>query len=120
MHFIILSEVSLSRDRIIHDLITDYLIERLRRDYKEIRKNPDGDPDLILANHGIVMAYLEVETEESITPEKAKKWKELSGQHKLILMIPKASRVKVTDLLWQQGITGGVSVGTYEITINMP
>lgn len=110
----------MERDSLIHDLIVDYVIERLKRDYREIRRNPDGDPDLILANHGIVMAYLEVETEGSINPEKAKRWKELTKKGKLILMIPKGVKVKVTDLLWQEGITGSVSIGTYEITISMP
>lgn len=107
-------------DKLVHDLIVDYVIDRLKRDYREIKKNPDGNPDLILSNHGMVMAYLEVETEGSINPEKAKMWKEISGKGKLILMIPKDLRLKVTDLLWQQGITGSVSIGTYEITINMP
>lgn len=110
----------MQRDKLVHDLIVDYVIERLRRDYKEIKKNPDGNPDLILANHGIIMAYLEVETEESINSDKAKKWKEITEKGKLILMIPKSAKVKVTDLLWQQGITGSVSIGTYEVTINMP
>lgn len=110
----------MQRDKLVHDLIVDFVIERLRRDYKEIKRNPDGNPDLILANHGMIMAYLEVETEGSISPEKAKRWKEMVEKGKLILMIPKSARVKVTDLLWQQGITGGVSIGTYEIAINMP
>lgn len=110
----------MQRDKLVHDLIVDYVIERLKKDYREIKKNPDGDPDLILANHGIVMAYLEVETEGSINTEKAKRWKEISEKGKLILMIPKSARVKVTDLLWQQGITRSVSIGTYEVTINMP
>ncbi len=108
------------RDNLIHDLIVDYVAERLRRDYKEITRNPEGAPDLTLANHGIVMAYLEVETEHSIDQERARKWKEISKRGKLILMVPKSAMVKVTDLLWQQGITGSVSLGTYEISINMP
>lgn len=110
----------MQRDRLTHDLIVDYVIERLKRDYKEIKKNPEGDPDLILANHGMVMAYLEVETEGSINPDKAKKWKEVSNKGKLILMIPKNAKVKVTEILWQQGISATVSIGTYEVMINMP
>ncbi len=108
------------RDRLTHDLIVDYVIERLKRDYKEIKRNPEGDPDLILANHGMVMAYLEVETEESIDSNKAKKWKEMAEKGKLILMVPKNTKVRVTDLIWQQGITKSVSIGTYEVMINMP
>lgn len=110
----------MQRDKLTHDLIVDYVVDRLKKDYKEIKRNPEGDPDLVLANHGIVMAYLEVETEDSINQEKAKRWKEISDRGKLILMIPKSARLKVTELLWQQGVTATVSIGTYEITINMP
>lgn len=108
-------------EKLLHDLIVDYLKERLSRDYKEIKINPSGNPDLILANHGIVLAHLEVETENGITPMKADEWKKMYQPGlKLILMIPKNSKVKVTGLLWQSGIADKVSVGTYDIAITMP
>jgi len=78
-------------------------------------------PDLILGNHGLVLALMEVETEGSITPEKADEWKALSGLGaKLILMVPKTSKAKVVDLLWKKGMAGKVSVGSYEIAVSMP
>jgi hypothetical protein len=35
-------------------------------------------------------------------------------------MVPKNSKAKVIELLWQNGIADKVSVGSYEISINMP
>jgi hypothetical protein len=108
-------------EKLLHDLIVDYLRQKLSKEYKEIKVNPAGNPDIILANHGLVLAIIEVETESSVTPEKAEEWKTMSGQgSKLILMVSKNSKAKVTELLWQKGIADKVSVGTYEILVNMP
>jgi hypothetical protein len=35
-------------------------------------------------------------------------------------MVPRASKVKATELLWQAGIMDRVAIGTYEIEIKMP
>lgn len=108
-------------EKLIHDLMVDHLRHRLRREYSEITTNPSGTPDLTLANHGLVLAVVEVETEGSITPEKAASWKTLAQPGtKLILMVPKNARVRVMELLWQHGIADRVSVGTYDIAVTMP
>ncbi|MBI5025199.1 MAG: hypothetical protein HZC12_00415 [Nitrospirae bacterium] len=39
---------------------------------------------------------------------------------KLILMVPRNSKTKVVELLWQKGLADKVAVGSYEIVINMP
>lgn len=110
--------------------MVSYLRDRLSRDYNEIKANPGGEnenefnghyPDLILGNHGLVLALMEVETENSITSEKAEEWKTLAGLGaKLILMVPKASKAKTVDLLWKQGLADKASVGSYEISVSMP
>ncbi|HMK59699.1 MAG TPA: hypothetical protein VK452_00970 [Dissulfurispiraceae bacterium] len=108
-------------EKLIHDLIVDNLRQKLAREYKEISINSAGNPDLVLANHGLVLANVEVETDNSITHERADMWKTLSQPGiKLILMVPKNAKAKVTELLWQKGIMDKVSVGSYEIVINMP
>lgn len=117
-------------ERLIHDWMVSHLKQRLSKDYREIRINLEAErknefkgryPDLILGNHGIVLAVMEVETEGSLTSEKADEWKKLSELGvKLILMVPKALRAKTLDLLWKMGIADKVSVGSYEISINMP
>ena len=120
----------MENEKLIHDWMVSVLKERLSRDYDDIRINlgeekdnefNDHYPDLILRNHGLVLAIMEVETEGSITQDKADEWKTLSGLGaKLILMIPKASRAKIIDLLWKKGLADKASVGSYEITVNMP
>jgi hypothetical protein len=108
-------------EKLLHNLILNYLRQRLSKEYKEIKVNPEGDPDIILSNHGLILAVVEIETESTITNEKAERWKEIidSGE-KLILMVPKQAKVKVMELLWQKGIGDRVGVGSYEIVINMP
>jgi hypothetical protein len=115
---------------LIHEIILDQVKRKLSRTYKEIRTNPNGAkkaeyeglyPDMILGNHGMVLALLEVETAESISEKQADHWRSLSGLGlKLILMIPKDQKVRVTDLLWSKGVMDKVSIGTYEISVQMP
>lgn len=111
----------MDNERLVHDLIVEQLRHRLRKDYSEITVSPGGDPDMTLSNHGLVLAVVEVETAGSITAEKAGKWKDLAQPGtKLILMVPKNSRVKVMEMLWEKGIADRAGVGTYDIAITMP
>jgi|Deesub1362B_J571_1020462.scaffolds.fasta_scaffold00061_84 hypothetical protein len=119
----------MEKERLIHDWLVETLKTRLSRDYKEIKDNLGKKkhefkgqyPDLILANHGIVLAVVEVETEATISEEAANRWKEIiEAGVKLTLMVPKRSTKEVTSLLWEKGIADKVSIGTYDILINMP
>lgn len=120
----------MKNEKLIHDWMVSYLKDRLSRDYDEIRINLGEEknnefkghyPDLVLMNHGMVLAIMEVETEGSITLEKADEWKVLSGLGaKLILMIPKTAKSKIIDLLWKKGLADKASVGSYEISVSMP
>ncbi|MBF0608076.1 MAG: hypothetical protein SFH39_01835 [Candidatus Magnetobacterium sp. LHC-1] len=117
-------------DKIFHDWLVRHLKARLAKDYSEIAVNLEGErkhaldghyPNLILKNLGMVMAVVEVETEDSITPYKVRQWKELiQGGTRLIVMVPERSRAKTTSLLWDAGIASEVSVGSYDLKINMP
>jgi hypothetical protein len=119
----------MNKDALFHDWLISYLQGRLARDYKEIQANTRDEqqhefnghyPDLILANQGMVLAIMEVETEESITPEQAERWKMLAELGaKLILMVPNHMRPTVMDLVLQKGLAGKVGVGSYEISIKM-
>ena len=116
--------------KILHEIIFEHIRKELSRDYKEIGINKEGEkniaykgqyPHMILGNHGMVVALLEIETDESITAERAKRWKELSGLGvKLIIMVPKNMKVKTTELIWNKSLMDKVSLGTYEIVIKMP
>lgn len=117
-------------DDLIHEMILEHLRRRLSRDYKEIGINKPGEkkveynghyPDMILGNHNMILAILEVETDKSISEKQAEKWKAVSGLGtKLILMIPNDMKVKVTELLWAKGLMDKISIGTYEISLKMP
>jgi hypothetical protein len=115
---------------LIHDWMISYLQKKLKRDYDDIKVNRDDDqanafnghyPDLILENHGLVLAVMEVETEQTISPEKAEEWKTMAGLGaKLILMVPKTLKPKVLDILWKNGMADKASVGSYEMNVQMP
>ncbi|MBF0318002.1 MAG: hypothetical protein HQL04_07480 [Nitrospirae bacterium] len=117
-------------DKIFHDWLVRHLKVRLAKDYTDIAVNLDGErrhafeghyPDLILKNLGMVMAVVEVETEAGITPDKVRQWKEfLKSGTRLIVMVPERTKAKTTSLLWDAGIASEVSVGSYDIKINMP
>ncbi len=117
-------------DTVFHNWLVGYLSSRFSKDYTEIGVNPEGEdneefnghfPDLILKNHGMVMAVVEVETEGSINDERGSYWKDVSGKGaKLIIMVPDNQKAKVTDLLWKNGIMQNVSVGSYGLKISMP
>ncbi|MCC6347358.1 MAG: hypothetical protein IT388_09260 [Nitrospirales bacterium] len=111
----------MANEKLLHDLIVDHLRHRLSREYREIQVNAAGNPDLVLANHGLVLAVLEVETESGITPGKAEAWAGMAHSGpRLILMVAKSSKVRTMELLWQKGIADTVGVGTYEIAVTMP
>ncbi len=114
----------------IHDWMISYLKNRLSRDYDDIKINLEKDrsnefnghyPDLILENHGLVLAVVEVETEKTISAEKAEEWKAMAGLGaKLILMVPRSLKPRVLDILWKSGMADKASVGSYEMNVQMP
>ncbi len=111
----------MNNEELMHDLIIDRLRRKFAREYEKIRVNREGAPDIALSNNGFTIAVVEVETENSITPEKAKIWRELSRSgSKLILMVPHNSKAKTMELLWEHGVADKVGVGSYEIKITMP
>jgi len=111
------------------DWLIGYLEKKLGRDYKGIKANSGEKryefkghyPDLILESHGITVGLMQVETEETLQdPDRPKLWKELSGLGpRLTLMVPAAAKARVTELLWNEGLAGKVSIATYELVIRM-
>ena len=116
-------------EKLMHDFVVRTLKSKLARDYKDIRENTGGPihelsgyyPDIIFGNHGLVLGAMEVETETTLSAEKAAEWKALATSgNKLVLMVPKKSVKRVTDLLWDAGVADRVSIGTYDMVIQMP
>jgi hypothetical protein len=69
---------------LIHEMVLEHLRRKLSRDYKEIGMNKKGEriadykglyPDMILGNHGMVLAILKVETADSRSEKKPEEWK---------------------------------------------
>lgn len=120
----------MNQDKLFHDWLTNHLKEMFSRQYSEIKVNYQGEkkhnvgalyPNLIFISHGLVVAVGEIETKKTISLEKAKYWKALSGLGvKLILMIPETERKKVMDLLWDEVLIQNVSIGSYYLNISMP
>ena len=119
----------MEHDDLTHDIMLEYIKKELSKDYKDIGVNKHGEkkaaykdyyPDMVLGNYGMVLSLLELETEQSVSEERAERWKTLSKLGaKLIIMVPKNMKVKATDLIWKKGLMGKVSLGTYEIVIRM-
>ena len=115
---------------LIHDWMIAYLQKKLSRDYDVIKVNHAEDksnefnghyPDLVMENHGLVLAIMEVETEQTISDKKAEDWKIMAGLGaKLVLMVPKKLKPKVLEILWKNGIADKASVGSYEMNVQMP
>lgn len=120
----------MKNEKLIHNWMVSFLKDKLSRDYSDVKVNIDEEksnefkghyPDLILINHGLVMAIMEVETESTVTSEKAGEWKEIAGLGaKLIVMVPRSLKAKTIDLLWKQGLADKASVGSYDINVSMP
>jgi hypothetical protein len=119
-----------NEENVFHDWLVDHLGASFSRQYTSVRVNREGEkkneyqgcyPDIILENHGMVMGIVEVETENTVTAEKAEVWKtEASLGVKLVIMAPQAMRAKLMPLLWDAGIAANVAVGSYELRISMP
>lgn len=120
----------MEEERLLHDLIVNTLRKRLSREFPDLKVNLAGEkrhafkefyPDIIISNHGMVISVIEVETPDTLTEKKADEWKAIAESGtKLSVVVPKELKVKATEMLWQKGLAGKVSIGTYDININLP
>lgn len=120
----------MTETKLIHDIIVNSIKKRLSREFPDIKINLYGEktyafkdlyPDLIISAHGMVISVIEVETEETLSEQKINDWKRLTEQGiKLTVVVPKTEKVKITDMLWSNGLAGRIGIGTYEININLP
>ncbi|MDA8156605.1 MAG: hypothetical protein M0Z52_09180 [Actinomycetota bacterium] len=114
----------------LHDAVAEELKKRLRHQYRDIKTNLSGQktheykglyPDMILSEQGMVLAILEIETENSFNPDRIELWKQLAGSGaRLMLMVPKSLKPRIASALWDAGLVDKAAVGSYEISIQMP
>ncbi len=105
------------------------VIQKKFKDYKDIKANIGERrfdykgfyPDIILASHGITVALVQVETEESLKDiDRPKVWKDLASLGpRLILMVPAEWKSRVSEMIWQEGLINKVSIGTYELVVKL-
>ncbi|MDI1472075.1 MAG: hypothetical protein QMD43_01870 [Thermodesulfovibrio sp.] len=111
----------MNMEKHLKELLTYYLKQKLNKLQQQIEPVENPPPDLKILTYGMTLGYMDIITEKEIMPEKINKWKEIISEgNKLIILIPKEEKLKITELLWKEGIAERVSIGTYEINLFLP
>lgn len=104
------------KEFLIHQL--KQKLHRIKQDLEPLQETP---PDLKIVSYGMVIGYMDIITEKEINLERIEKWKKLLSQgNKLTIIIPKEEKLKITEILWKEGLAEKISVGTYEINLFLP
>ncbi|HIJ59532.1 MAG TPA: hypothetical protein HPP56_02785 [Nitrospirae bacterium] len=108
-------------DELLKELVIEHLKSKYAKQYSEVIVSKHSSPNIILSNHGLKIAYICVETEQTINENSKSLWTSISKENvKLLLIVPAKSKSKVTSLLWDANLSTQVSIGTYEINISSP
>lgn len=111
----------MNEEKILKDYIIHKLKLRLQRLKQDIEPYPTPPPDLKIQSYGITIGYVDIIVESDIPNHRIEKWKELvSKGDKLILIVSKEQKLKLTEQIWKAGIAEKVSIGTYEFTLLLP
>lgn len=111
----------MSVERHLKELLIYHLKQKLSRLQQELEPVQKTPPDLKILSYGIVIGYIDIITEKEVFQERIEKWKELLSQgNKLIIVVPKDEKLKLTETLWKEGIAEKISIGTYEIVLTLP
>ncbi|MFQ3573641.1 MAG: hypothetical protein SNJ53_03305 [Thermodesulfovibrionales bacterium] len=107
--------------RLLKVIVIEHLKDRYKRQYSDVISNEDGNPDIILSNHGLKVAGIFVEEEASLTTERAEVWRRsLKDDIRIIVLVPSKAKTRLTSLLWDMNLMTDISVGTYDLHINTP
>lgn len=102
-------------------LLIYHLKQKLSKIKQELEPISNSPPDLKLLSYGVVIGYIDIITEKEIGWERIQKWKQLISEgSKLTLLLPKEEKLRITEILWKEGIAEKVSIGTYEINLFLP
>lgn len=111
----------MSVEKHLKELLIYYLKQKLGRLQQELEPAQTPPPDLKILSYGMVIGYIDIITEKEVFQERIDRWKELLSQgNKLIIVVAKDERLKLTEILWKEGIAEKVSIGTYEIVLTLP
>lgn len=111
----------MSLEKHLKELLIHQIKQKLIKIRQDIEPVPEPPPDLKILSYGIVIGFIDIITEKEISFNRIDKWKNLLSQgNKLIILIPKEEKLKITENLWKEGIAEKVSIGTYEINLFLP
>lgn len=111
----------MSMEKHLKEFLVFQLKQKLGRIQQQLAPVEKPPPDLKILSYGMVIGYIDIVTEKEIAPERINKWKELlSVGNKLTILLPKEEKLKITEILWKEGIAEKVSIGTYEINLFLP
>ena len=116
-------------EQFLHDWVIRKVHEKYSREYSEVHINPGEEtnyeyngayPDIIFENYGQIVQIAEVETMETITEQRAEKWKSLSGLGaKLSLLVPKNMQNAARDICWKSGLVAKVNIGSFDVNLSL-
>ncbi len=108
-------------EQYLKEFLLYHLKQRLSKVKQDLEPVPEPPPDLKIVSYGMVVGYIDIITENEIDSVRVERWKKLILEgNKLILIIPKEEKLRITEILWKEGLAEKVSVGTYEINLLLP
>ncbi len=111
----------MSMEKHLKELLIHHLKQKLIKVKQDLELVQEPPPDLKILSYGMTIGYIDIITEKEINPDRIEKWKKLiSDGNKLVILLPKEEKLKITELLWKEGLAEKVSVGTYEISLFLP
>ncbi|GAB6182952.1 hypothetical protein JCM13991_06930 [Thermodesulfovibrio hydrogeniphilus] len=111
----------MSMERHLKELLIHHIKQKLIKVKQDLELVQEPPPDLKILSYGMTIGYIDIITEKEINPDRLEKWKQLiSDGNKLVILLPKEEKLKITELLWKEGLAEKVSVGTYEISLFLP
>ncbi|MCX8026624.1 MAG: hypothetical protein N3A62_02045 [Thermodesulfovibrionales bacterium] len=106
---------------LLKEVVIEQLKERYKKKYSDVVVDKEPNPDLVVYNHGLKIATVFVETEDSLTKQRAETWKaSLKDGSRVIVLIPTNSKTNLTSILWDMNLMADISIGTYDLNINTP
>ncbi len=111
----------MSLEKYLKELLIHQIRQRLSKIKQDLEPLQSSPPDLIIKSYGMTIGYMDILIEKEIDPERITKWKNLIKEgNKLIIIVPKEEKLKITEILWREGLAEKISMGTYEINLSLP
>ncbi len=111
----------MSLEKPLKELLIHQIRQRLSKIKQDLEPLASPPPDLKIKSYGITIGYMDILIEREIDNERINKWKNLIEEgNKLIIIVSKEEKLKITEILWKEGLAEKISIGTYEINLFLP